>query len=155
MSRGESQQTISRWISYQNNQDGQYQDDNTKPTDNIKMDSIPNKMKLKHALFVLFTFQVLKALLIKICKIEPPDLLIIVVFISFYISRYHFSQIFRTSFNIWKNIFVTNFSFLMNSLTPPSPPPLSHPLNGQNPLSMTKVVHQSSLNWMSNKANSP
>ena len=57
-------------------------------------------MKLKHALFVLFTFQVLKALLIKICKIEPPDLLIIVVFISFYISRYHFSQIFRTSFNI-------------------------------------------------------
>ena len=38
--------------------------------------------------------------LIKICKIEPPDLLILVVFIRFYISRYHFSQIFRNWFCI-------------------------------------------------------
>ena len=58
-------------------------------------------------------FQVLKVLLIKICKI-----LFLVVFISFWI-RYHFSQIFRTSFNIiWKKIFVTNFPFLTDSLTP-------------------------------------
>ena len=46
-------------------------------------------------------FQVLNVLLIKICKIEPPDLLFIIVLISFYISRYHFSQICRTSFNIY------------------------------------------------------
>ena len=45
-------------------------------------------------------FQVLKVLLIKICKIQSLDLLFLVVFISFYISRYHFSQVFRTSFNI-------------------------------------------------------
>ena len=33
-------------------------------------------------------FQVLNIHLIKICKIEPPDLLFLAVFISFYISRY-------------------------------------------------------------------
>ena len=33
-------------------------------------------------------FQVLKVRLIKICKTEPPDLLFLVAFISFYISRY-------------------------------------------------------------------
>ena len=33
-------------------------------------------------------FQVLKVRLEKICKIEPPDLLFLVVFISFYISIY-------------------------------------------------------------------
>ena len=46
-------------------------------------------------------------------------------FISFYISRYDFSQIFRPSFNItWKKKFVTNFTFLTDSLTP-IPPPLT------------------------------
>ena len=34
-----------------------------------------------------------------------------------------------------KKIFVTNFSFLMDPLKHPSP----HPVNGQNPLSMTKI----------------
>ena len=29
---------------------------------------------------------------LKICKIPPPDLLFLVIFIGFYISRYHFSQ---------------------------------------------------------------
>ena len=73
-------------------------------------------------------FQVLKVLLTKICKIQPPDLLFIVVFISFYIRRYHFSQMFRTSFIIiLKKIFVMNFPFLTDSLNP-----LPHPLNGQN-----------------------
>ena len=46
-------------------------------------------------------FEVLKVHLIKICKIVLPDLLFIIVLISFYISRYHFSQICRTSFNIY------------------------------------------------------
>ena len=56
-------------------------------------------------------FQVLKVRLIKICKIEPPDILFLVVFITFYISRYHFSQIFRThSVLSVKKILVTNFN---------------------------------------------
>ena len=67
-------------------------------TDNIKMDRILTKI-------FYIVFQVLKVLLIKICKIQSLDLLFLVVFISFYISRY-FSQVFRTSFNIiWKKRF--------------------------------------------------
>ena len=85
-------------------------------------------------------FQVLKVCLIKIFKIEPPDLLFPVAFISFYIIRYHFSQIFRTSFNIIsKKDFRHKFSFLTDSLKPP------HPFNGQNPLSVTKVFWRCSI----------
>ena len=41
-------------------------------------------------------------------------------FISFYISRYHPSQIFRTSFNIAeKKICVKDFPFLTDSITIP------------------------------------
>ena len=68
------------------------------------------------------------------------DLLFLVVFIrrSFYISRYHFSKIFRTSFNIiWKIDFQHEFS-IFNKLTQP-PSFLPHPLNCQNVLSMTKA----------------
>ena len=64
-------------------------------------------------------FQVLKVILVKTWKIQPPDLLFLVVFIrrSFYISRYHFSKIFRTSFNIiWKIDFQHEFS-IFNKLT--------------------------------------
>ena len=51
------------------------------------------------------------------------DLLFLVIFISFYISRwYRFSQIFKTSFKIiWNKISITNFLF--NKLTQTSPPP--------------------------------
>ena len=67
-------------------------------------------------------FQFLKVRLIKICKIELLDLLFLVVFISFYISRYHFSQIFRTSFGIiHKKDFRHKFSFLTDSLKLPTP----------------------------------
>ena len=66
-------------------------------------------------LLFYIVFQVLNVL-IKICKLQPPNLLFLFVFISFYVNRYHFSKIFRTSFkNIWKRyfcIFVTNFPFL-------------------------------------------
>ena len=74
--------------------------------------------------------------LIKICKIEPPDLLFLVVFISFYISRYIIFHKFLELYSILsvKKIFVTNFFF--NGFTQ-SPSP--NPLNGQNPLSVTKV----------------
>ena len=74
-------------------------------------------------------FQVLRIRFMKICKINPPDLLF--VFFSFYISRYHFSQIFRTSFHIHNKDFHHKFSVLMDSLKP---------LNGQNLLSMLKFV---------------
>ena len=98
-------------------------------TDNIKMDNIPTKIKWKiHALFKLYFKFILKVLLRKICKTQPPDRLFLVVFISLYISRYHFSQIFRTSSTLSeKKLFVTNFPFLIDSLRPPTP-------NGQNPL---------------------
>ena len=86
-------------------------------------------------------FQVLKVLLIKYCKIQSLDPSFLVVFISFYISRYHFSQVFRTSFNIiWKKIFVTNFFFNRFTETP-------YPLKNQNLLSMTKVFCQCSLTY--------
>ena len=86
--------------------------------DNIKMDRILTKI-------FYIVFQVLKVLLIKICKIQSLDLLFLVVFISFYISRYHFSQVFRTSFNIiWKKDFRHKFSFFNRfTQTPTTPPP--------------------------------
>ena len=90
---------------------------------------------------VVFTryFKFWRYFLQKICKIQPLDLLFI-VFIGFYISRYHFSQIFKTSFSISeRHIFVTNFPFLTDSLK------LPHPLNRQNPLSLTKVFCRCSL----------
>ena len=51
----------------------------------------------------------------------PPDLLFLVVLISFYISSYNFSQIFRPSFNIiWKKDFRHKF-FFFNSFSQSSP----------------------------------
>ena len=69
-------------------------------------------------------FPVLKVLLIKICKIQSLDLSFLIVFISFYISRYHFPQFseLHSTFSE-KKIFVTNFPFLTDSLKPPPPPP--------------------------------
>ena len=66
--------------------------------DNIKLDRIPTE--IASYLFYI-VFQILKVILKKVFKVRPPDLLFLFVFISFFISRYHFSQIFRTSF---KNI---------------------------------------------------
>ena len=81
-----------------------------------------NQMKNTSPFHIIF--QVLKVLLIKTeRKIEPPDLLFTVVLISFYISRYHFSQIFRTSFNIiWKTDFRHEFSFFHRFTNPPPHP---------------------------------
>ena len=78
---------------------------------------IPTKIRWKiHAPIV---FEVLY--LIKTCKTEAWNILLFVVCISFlHISRYHFSQIFRTSLNIIsKKDFCHNFSFLMDSPRPP------------------------------------
>ena len=79
-------------------------------TENINMNTI---FGTKNTSPFHIIFQILKVFLIKTeRKIQPPDLLFIAVLISFYISRYHFSQIFRTSFNIiWKTDFRHEFSF--------------------------------------------
>ena len=62
-------------------------------------------------------FDALKVSSIKICK-KPPDLLFIVVFISFYISKQiSISQTFRTLFNISylkKKIFIKIFFSFFN-----------------------------------------
>ena len=79
--------------------------------------------------------QVLKVLLIKIWKIQSLDLLFLVVFIGFYISRF-FAQVFGTSFNIiWKKDFCHKFSFFDGFTTSHH-----HPLNQQNPLSVTSFL---------------
>ena len=85
-------------------------------TDNNKMDRILTKR------FYIVS-QVLKVLLIKICKIESLDLLFLVVFISFYISWYHFSEVFRTysRLYIWKKDFRHKFSFF-SGFNPSHPP---------------------------------
>ena len=71
----------------------------------------------------------------------PPDLLFLFV-ICFYISRYHFSRILRTSFNnIWIKYFRHKFSFFNGFTQPPF-----HPLNSQNPLCVTKNFCRCSLN---------
>ena len=60
-----------------------------------------NQNQMKNACLFYIVFQVLKVVLLKSYKIQLPVLLILVVFyISFYASRYHFLQIFRTSLNI-------------------------------------------------------
>ena len=66
------------------------------------------------------------------------------VFISFCISRYYFSQVFRTSFNIMlKKDSCHKFSFF-NRFTQINTP---YPLNSQNPLSVTKVFCECSLTY--------
>ena len=104
---------------------GQYQDgQNTKQ----------NQMKNTCLFYILF--QLLKVLLLKICKIEPPDLLFLVV-LHQQIPRYYFPQIFRTSFNmICKKDFRHKFSFF-NGFTQPLP---TNHLNSQNLLSMSFLL---------------
>ena len=103
---------------------------------NIKIGRKPTKMK--NACPFYNVFHVLKVLLLKL--IQPPDLSVLAVFISPYISRYHF-HIFLELHPILsdKIIFLTNFHFLMDSLNP------SHPLNSQNLLRVTKVFFLCSL----------
>ena len=108
-------------------------------TDDIKINQITNQNQMNNTcpFYIVFKLVVLLhnvSLIVLYCNIRSLDLLLFVVFISFYISRYHFSQILRTSLNIIsKKDFRHNFSFLMDSLK------LPHPLNSQNLLSVTKV----------------
>ena len=80
----------------------------------------------KNTCHFYIVFQVLKVLLIKNCEKQSPDLLFLVVFISFYINRYRFSHIFRTSHTLSKKeVFLTNFLFWTDSYKAP------HPLTGK------------------------
>ena len=109
------------------------------------IDRIPTKIKWKmHALSTLyFKFWRKFLCLMKICKIQTPDLYLLgIVCISFYISRNYFWQIFRTSFNIiWKKDFCHKFYFF-NGFTQ-----TSHLPSGQNLLSVTKVFCGCSLRF--------
>ena len=113
---------------------------------NIKLDEIPSKIKCTiHACFTLslkFWRYLKTVLLIKSYMIQPVLLLLVVLLwlLYIYISRYDFLQVFRTSLTIiGKNIFVTNFTFLIDSTKP------LHPLKSQNPPSVTKVFCWCSL----------
>ena len=77
-------------------------------------------------------FQVFKVLLTKICKIFYLFLFLL-AFTSADIIVHKFLGLHSKLSE--KKIFVINFSFLTDSLTPPPPP---QPLNDQNPLSVTK-----------------
>ena len=107
----------------------------------------PCQLKSNEKYIFYIVFQVLKVFLIKISKIQPLDLVFLDVILSFYISRYHFAQTFRTSFNIiWKKKkeFCDKFSFF-NGFSQSLP----HSLNGQNLLSMANVLCKCSLTLLS------
>ena len=89
--------------------------------DNTEMDRIPTKIKWKiQPLFTLY-LKILKVTLIENCKMNHLIFYFLLSYTNLYISWHHFSQIFRTSLKIIWKIFVTNFSFLTDSLKPPPP----------------------------------
>ena len=101
-------------------------------TDNIEMDRIPTKIKWKIHIFILY-FKFWRYALQIFVRWSHQIFYLLFLLLSFYISRYHFSQIFRTLFNIiFKKILSRIFFF--NGFTQ-----IPHPLNDQNPLSVTKV----------------
>ena len=93
-------------------------------------------MKNAHPFYTVL--EVSKVLII-ICKMQPLDLLFLVLYVRFHINRYHLSLIFRASYNIWKKDFRHEFSFFNGFTQKP------HPHNGQNLLSVTKVFCRCSL----------
>ena len=65
-------------------------------------------------------------------------------FISLYISRYHFHKFLELRSKISEKIFLSQI-FLFNGFAQtPSPP---HPLNGQNPLRVTRFVDDPLWGW--------
>ena len=101
-------------------------------TDNIKLDGMPARIKLKiQACFTLY-FKFWEGTLWKVMR-YMYQFFYFLFRIRLYISRYHFLQRFRTSFNfIWKR-FWCKFSFF-NGLTQ-----TPKPFNIQNLLSVRKV----------------
>ena len=91
-------------------------------------------MKNKHLFYIVF--QVLKVLVIKICKIQPPDLNFFLFLLAFTLAGIIFVKLLELHSTISeKSIFVTNFPFF-NRFTQTPPPPTLRSLNGQNLLSI-------------------
>ena len=84
-----------------------------------------NQNQMKNTPPVYIVFQVLKVLLTKNCKISHQIFYFLLLYISVYISRHHFSQMFRTVFNIiGKKDFCHEFSFFNEfNQTPHAPRP--------------------------------
>ena len=110
-------------------------------TDNIKMDEILTKI-------FYIAFQVLKVLLIKICKIRYLHqifyfLLFFLAFTSADMIFYRFLE-FHSILSESKD-FRHKFSFFNGFTQTPTPTP--HPLNSQNLLSVTKVFCRCSITY--------
>ena len=92
----------------------------------------------------------MKVLVVKICKIRPPGLVFLAAFISFYISRYHFSLIFRTSFNIiWRKDFCYKSSFFNRFTQTDSTDFFREITNPDHNLLKTFLFHQNIMFWLS------
>ena len=115
-------------------------------SNNIIMDRTPTKIKWKYHAPFSYCISSFEGTSYKKCKIEPSDLLFLVVFISFCISKY---------LNvIYKKDFRHNFSFLTNS---PKPPP-APPLNDQNLQAWQKIFVDAPLvihNFWKKKCKNP
>ena len=85
------------------------------------MDRIPTKIKWKICPFYIVLNEG-SYTSYKNVTMKPLDLLFLVAFISFYISRYQFLQISWFSFNIRKKDFRHEFSFFNRFIQTPSPP---------------------------------
>ena len=94
-------------------------------TDNIKQDGIPIKIKCKGIACFTHISRSEKVLLWEALRYSYTIFYLLLFYISFFVSRYHFLQHIRTSFNIiWIKI-VVSFPFFVNSLNP-------QPLNDKN-----------------------
>ena len=96
---------------------------------------MPTKItwKIQASFILYFNFEVL---LWKVIR-NSYQFFYFLFYNSFNISRYHFSKLFTTSFNVkhyLKKIFVVNFPFFNRFIQLPT----LDPLNGQSPLSVTK-----------------
>ena len=79
------------------------------------MDGIPSKIKWKYTSF-LHCISSFEGTSHNFFTRQPPGLLVLIV-LDFYISRFHFSKLFRTSFNnLWNKIFSWMFFLVADSL---------------------------------------
>ena len=105
------------------------------------------KSNEKYSLLLHCISQLLRVLLTKICRIQPPDLLFLVLYYilhqqtSFFTDFQDFIQHY-----LKKKILVTNFLFLTDSLKRIPPTPLTA---SQNPLRVTKVFVDTPLTVIS------
>ena len=85
-----------------------------------------NQNQAKNTYPFYIVFQVLKVLLVKICKTHPPDPLFLTVLYQLIHQQISFSKNFLNFIQHYlKKRFVTNFPFLTDSLKPLTPHPLT------------------------------